>query len=518
MNKTCSPAHHAKPFISMDGISIRLYDRLLFEGASWEILGDQHWAVIGPNGSGKSTLVKALCGRVPVVKGKITYHFGGNGTSRQSRLQEQIAYVSFDAQKTPGHFYQARWNCGIDEDSFSLDEYLSEQAVGKINPYQLLEQRPDPAVFAARRKQVIELVGVEPLLARKANQLSNGERRKALLARALLKDPKLLILDNPFTGLDERFRARLKEILAGLMQSELRLIVVGTSPDDAPPGITHALLVEKMQVIAQGPREMVLDGQAITERTASFDWIARAEQGTEGTQCPELVRMEDVTVSYHGRQVLRGVNWTVRQGEHWALLGPNGAGKTTLLSLILGDNPQAYANTISLFGKRRGSGESIWEIKRNIGWVAPELHLHYPASVACFDVVCSGFADSFGLYHKCSPQQQAAARAWMQRLGIAQHAGTAFGRLSEGEQRMLLIARALVKQPALLVLDEPCQGLDVSKRERVIQAIEAVSHSLDTSLIYVTHDPGELPGIMTHLIRLDEGRVVAQGRIIQRAT
>ena len=223
--------------------------------------------------------------------------------------------------------------------------------------------------------------------------------------------------------------------------------------------------------------------------------------------------MQNVSVSYNGTQVLERVNWTVQEGERWALLGPNGAGKTTLLSLILADNPQAYANDITLFGRRRGSGESIWEIKQKIGWVAPELQLYYRKSATCLDVVCSGFLDSVGLYRQCSAGQREAALSWMRRLSLSERAETPLEQVSEGEQRLVLIARALVKGPALLVLDEPCQGLDAGNRDRVLQAINWVGSRPETSMIYVTHRADELPPSITHVLRLNEGRVVSQARI-----
>jgi molybdate transport system ATP-binding protein len=215
-----------------------------------------------------------------------------------------------------------------------------------------------------------------------------------------------------------------------------------------------------------------------------------------------------VSVAYGGVQILDGIDWTVRRGERWALLGPNGAGKTTLLSLILGDNPQAYANNVTLFGRRRGSGESIWEVKQQIGWVAPELHLYYPKSLSCLEVVCSGFFDSVGIYRRPSPEQCEAARRWVEHLGISHLAAGPFASISEGQQRLVLMARAVVKNPALLVLDEPCQGLDVEHRDRVLQTVDTISARLDSSLIYVTHDPHALPASISHVLRLEVGRIV----------
>jgi molybdate transport system ATP-binding protein len=510
----------ARSLVSLNDVSLRLHDKILFEGLCWEMLDNQHWAVIGPNGSGKSALMKALCGSVPIIKGKLVYHFIRDG-GQNGAPQDQIAYVTFESQRMvlgDEAFYQARWNVGVNEDTLSVNEYLSERGVKSINPYHVVESHSDQK-FAARRQEIIEQLELGALLERNVIQLSNGERRKVLIARALLKSPRLLILDNPFAGLDERFRIKLEENLENLMQGDMRVLIVGTSRDEIPPSITHVLCVKDNRVIAQGPRQTVLNSDAAHEvrrvsQLANLPMVAASQRNDEHEPPRKaLVHMENINVSYNGTQVLRQVSWTVRENEQWALLGPNGAGKTTLLSLILADNPQAYAHDITLFGRRRGSGESIWEIKQNIGWVAPELHLYYPRGVVCLDVVCSGFFDSVGLYRQCSVDQREAAVWWMQRLGLSECAETAFEKVSEGEQRLVLVTRALVKSPALLVLDEPCQGLDAGNRDRVLQAIDWVGSRPNTSMIYVTHRADELPPSITHVLRLNEGRVVSQAPI-----
>jgi molybdate transport system ATP-binding protein len=516
MNSAQAHPRDARPFISLNDVSVRLHDKVLFEGLSWEMLDDQHWAIIGPNGSGKSVLMRALCGALPVVKGKMVYHFMPDGG--QNAVQDQIAYVTFEAQRralSDGAFYQVRWNSGVSEDTLSVAEYLSERGVKSVNPYRVVENYANPK-FGVRRQEAIEQLELGALLARKVVQLSNGERRKVMIARALLKSPKLLILDNPFVGLDEHFRAKLAENLENLMQDHMRVFIVGTGRDEILPGITHILCMKDSCVIAQGPRQAILNDKAAREaRGPAILTVVPASRRSDEYE-PQgniLVSMENVNISYNGTAVLRQVSWTVRENERWALLGPNGAGKTTLLSLILADHPQAYANDITLFGKRRGSGESIWEIKRHIGWVAPELHLYYPRGATCLDVVCSGWFDSVGLYRRCSPDEREVAASWMQRLGLSDCAEKAFAQISEGEQRLALIARALVKSPALLVLDEPCQGLDVGNRERVLQVVEWIGTRPKTSMIYVTHRADELPQSITHVLKLDEGRVVSQAPV-----
>jgi molybdate transport system ATP-binding protein len=223
---------------------------------------------------------------------------------------------------------------------------------------------------------------------------------------------------------------------------------------------------------------------------------------------PELIKMQEVSVHYGQVPVLQNITWTVRRGERWALLGKNGAGKTTLLSLILADNPQAYANPITLFGRRRGSGESIWEIKRSIGWVSPELHIYYRQSVSLLDVVCSGFSDSVGFAHACSVEQAAIASHWIEALGLAIPPNSPFSSLSAGQQRLALLARALVKNPPVLILDEPCQALDEPHRAHFLQFLDRLCALTPLTLIYVTHLKGEIPAAITHQLRLEGGKII----------
>jgi molybdate transport system ATP-binding protein len=225
---------------------------------------------------------------------------------------------------------------------------------------------------------------------------------------------------------------------------------------------------------------------------------------------PALVRLRNATVRYGDAVILRGINWTVRAGESWALLGPNGSGKTTLLSLILGDNPQVYTNDIVLFGRPRGSGESVWDIKRHIGWVSPELHLHFNTSATCFEVVASGFHDTVGLFQSPAARQRTAARRGLARFQLLAFAGRPLFSLSAGLQRMVLLARALVKRPRLLLLDEPCQGLDSAHRDSFVRTVDALIRTQAVTVIYVTHRPDEIPPSITRVLRLPQTAISAK--------
>ncbi|MDD3827132.1 MAG: ATP-binding cassette domain-containing protein [Anaerolineae bacterium] len=563
----------SKPFLSVEG-------GLLWPGAGpidWRMRDDEQWAVVGPNGSGKTALLRAIAGRRPLAGGRIVYHFASNGGGAG-----EVALVEFGLERRlmglDEPYYGSRWNSPGGTQVPLVSQFLSPEAALGLNPFRLPGNgRPaaDRAAWEARQAEVARLLGIEPLLDRTLVQLSSGERRKVLLARALLRRPRLLLLDDPFAGLDDAFRPRLAEIIAGLAGHGLRLVIAAPGWDYVPGGTTHVLDLSPDLLTLPTPDHR--DGASATpscvgcrgtgairpacawaaHRPASrrpdtcAPWrcpgqvcaqcrCAPASGGAGGTgvgsspcrggeQTPPsrvgkgaggsgeiLVHVQSATVRYGGVDVLRGVDWTVRAGERWALLGPNGAGKTTLLGLIMGDNPQAYANRISLFGRRRGTGESIWEIKARIGWVAPELESYVPPRSTCLDVACSGFFDSVGLHRPPTPGQRAAAGDVLERLGLLPLAAAPFGSLSGGQKRAVLVARALVKGPALLVLDEPCQGLDAAHRERILALLDdAPAPGDEAALIYVTHDPLALPRRMTHLLRLEAGRVAARECLCQ---
>jgi molybdate transport system ATP-binding protein len=336
-----------------------------------------------------------------------------------------------------------------------------------------------------------------------------------LIARALMQSPKLLIFDDPFRGLDASSQRNLRRTLDHLIESgAIQVLIITSRKEDIPRGISHILSVSGKKVVGQGPKEILLPSLMPDKRsrqTASGRFPAMDDALAGAT--PILIEMHQVSVTYEGIRVLNEITWSLRQGERWAVLGPNGAGKTTLLSLILADNPQGYANDLSLFGRKRGTGESIWEIKKRIGWVSPELQLYYDRNITCHQVVCSGFFDSIGLYRTCSADRQAVALQWMRSLSIDHLANQAFRSVSAGEQRLVLIARAMVKSPALLVLDEPCQGLDTAHRNQITSLLEQICLRVQVSLIYVTHQVEELPKAITHVLKLAKGTIASAGPI-----
>jgi molybdate transport system ATP-binding protein len=218
-----------------------------------------------------------------------------------------------------------------------------------------------------------------------------------------------------------------------------------------------------------------------------------------------IVRMNSVNIRYGDAVILKDVNWTIRQGERWALVGANGSGKSTLLSLINGDNPQAYANDILLFDRKRGSGESIWDIKKKIGFVSPELFQYFPSSMTCIQVVESGFYDTLGLFRPSNVKLAEIARRWMKLIGVNVKESQLFRNVSASNQRLCLLARAMVKNPPLFIFDEPCQGLDAHQQVHFKQVVNTICRNSKASLIYVSHYHDELPEVIEQTLTLSKG-------------
>lgn len=511
-NQTTSP----KTFLCVEDITIRAKNRLCFTGTNWQMREGEQWAVIGPTGGGKSIFVKALAGRLPVVRGQILNYFDGTPEGRAYSLPGEVILVSAETQRDMltrhAQYHQARWQSTEGDGVPTVAEFLRGELADDRLTYVANPADLDAATLSARKSQAVDLLGISHLLERRVTHLSNGEGRRVLLARALTLSPKLLILDDPFSGLDHDTRKTLIESLTTLLENrQQRLLLVVSRLEEIPRGITHVLGIADHRIMAQGTTADVCASsfarsvfETVTlpaEENLTFpvwDWPALPD----GTP---LIEFSHVNVTYQGADVLHDITWTMRQGEHWAIRGPNGAGKSTLLSLILADNPQAYSNDVKIFGQQRGSGESIWEIKQHIGWVAPEIHMYYPARADCRMVVCSGFFDSVGLYQQVTEKQSRTAADWMRMLRIDRLAERPFNEVSIGEQRLVLLARALVKQPRLLILDEPCQGLDSAHRARILRLLDALCEQTPVSLLYVTHHRDEVPGVITNVLRLERG-------------
>ena len=451
----------------------------------------EHIAIIGRNGAGKTMLVDMLTGRHPAFPGMVKYGFD----EPYNNLKHITFRDTYGGDNDKTYFLQQRWNqMEIDEETPTVGSKLEEayQLAGEDTP----ERR-------ALQKHIYELFHLEDLLDKYIILLSSGELRKYKLAASLFTKPKVLIMENPFIGLDAETRDQLKALLGMLAKEQgLQIVLVLAKTDEIPSFITHIVEVKDMCV----KDKLVNSLQCIVD---SYDYQKSAEGcetnnvGKNGVQGNEVIRFNHVTIRYGERTILKDLNWTVRRGEHWALSGQNGSGKSTLLSLVCADNPQGYACDISLFGHRRGSGESIWDIKQHIGYVSPEMHRGYKQNIPAIQIVASGLKDTVGLYVRANEEEKNQCRKWLKRLGIGHLEERKFMEMSSGEQRLVLLARAFVKEPDLLILDEPLHGLDDENRRMVKALVDDYCQNPDVTLIYVTHYQEELPHSIDHSFYLE---------------
>lgn len=420
-------------------------------------------AIAGRNGSGKTLYVDQL--RKQLASDKVRY----------------IAFTDSYGVNVDGQYYlQLRWNQhDIDHETPTVGELLQRA-------YLLAGE--DTAERRKLRDQLYEFFHMEEFLDKYIITLSSGELRKFQLTKTLFADPKLLIMDNPFIGLDAETRDQLRDLLKLLAEErDMEIMLVMSKTDDIPAFVSEVKWMGTQEpvpphVLSPSQQEAIL---SLPYTDNDYD-------------CQHVIDMKNVSIRYGERTILEDLNWTVRNGERWALSGQNGSGKSTLLSLVCADNPQSYACDITLFDRPRGSGESIWDIKKHIGYVSPEMHRSYKRNLPAIRIVASGLMDSIGLYAVPNPQDYDKCRWWLDMFGVGDLADKPFLQLSSGEQRLVLLARAFVKDPQLLILDEPLHGLDLWNRRLTKDIIETFCQRRGKTLIMVTHYQEELPNVITN--------------------
>ena len=469
----------------------------LKEPVSFSLLEGEHIAIAGDNGSGKTKLADMITGKHPMFPDQIVYDFGEGANKLVS---DNIKYITFRdsyGSYDSSYYLQQRWNQQeIDEET---------PTVGKLLEEAYHYSAEDTAERRAFQKHLYELFSMEHLLDKYIVLLSSGEMRKFQLAKMLFSEPKILIMDNPFIGLDEETREQLENLLKILSEErKLQIILIVTKAKDIPDFITHVWEMRDEKLLQKTKRSEYITeeypGSVLEQEKLTA--IATLPQKDNEYNTEKVAVMDNVSIKYGKRTILDRVNWTVLNGDHWALNGKNGAGKSTLLSLVCADNPQSYACNITLFDRKRGSGESIWEIKKHIGYVSPEMHRAYNKDIDCIKIVASGLNDSVGLYVKPTEKDYEACRFWMRIFGVENLCDRTFLKISSGEQRLVLLARAFVKDPELLILDEPLHGLDEKNGKKVKEIIDAFCKRKNKTLIMVSHYKDEYPECINKEITL----------------
>ncbi len=473
--------------LCLTGIGLTYRARPILHHLDWQWLPGQQWACVGPNGAGKTSLAKVLSGQ--------ELHYTGEMNTSEAVRTGGTAYVCFEQAKA-----LVERDKKLDDSEFRAD---ASDPGTRVRDLILGGRSASP-----RFEEGVARLGIAHILDRGLRYISTGEMRKALLLAAILAEPALLILDSPLDGLDAASQQEMADFIDELLASPLAILLLCRSLDDIPAGITHLLALERGNLLTAGPREETMPSPAVQmlmqPALPDLDALPRpAVRPYQLDPTQPLLELHDVNVSYGDFTVLSHVHWRFERGQHCAISGPNGCGKTTLLSLVTGDNHKAYGQDITLFGRRRGSGESIWDIKQKFGLLDTNLHLNFKQRMGVLEVVVSGFFDSIGLYDDWGDSQRQIALDWLAALGLTDIAGSRFDELSFGLQRMVLLARAMVKSPAILILDEPTLGLDSHHRQLILRAIDHIAANSDTQILFVSHSAGETPACINQLLRFE---------------
>ncbi len=436
--------------------------------SDWDLPSEEVWCVLGNNASGKSQLAAALCGEAQ------------QGTVEIEGAPKNPAWIGFET-------LQAQYEAEIAEDE---TDFLDRQDHGSTGLELLLNSGTSEDEIKRQAKRF----GISSLLNRGCRLFSSGEIRRVQILAEWLKKPDLLILDEPFDALDVESYATCSALFESLASEGQAILLLVNRVDDIAPWASHVAFLQDGQLIHKGSRTEIFDSDLMAQ-------LLRIKQG-EPKKVPEplnknalrfdpIVNIKSGSVNYGPISQFKDLDWTLRPGQHTLITGPNGCGKSTLLALLTGDHPQCYTNEIDIVGYRRGTGESIWDIKKHIGYVSPSLHRDYRVSCSVEAVVISGFHDSIGLYESTTAQERNTAHEWLALFELLHLATKPFRSLSYGQQRLVLVARALVKQPPLLILDEPTQGLDDLNRNLVLASIELLSSLSRTTLLLVSHRKDE---------------------------
>lgn len=477
------------PLVTLDDVDVRLWGRALLQGVCFSLRQGESWAVFGANGAGKSTLLRLLRGEAwphPTSRGRRLFHLDGEPTESPIGARERIALVSAEAQDA---YLRRDWAVPVE------DVIRSGFTDG------VWSGGPLPADGERRVDAALGALGLGGLRRRTMVEVSTGEARRALLARALAPGPRALLLDEFVNGLDAGSRAWMLDAVSALARRGTPTVLATHRPEEVVPEAGHAAILEGGRIVRTGPRDEVEAAwRSSVPAPSARPPIPAPARRTSGTPLFEV--RGDVLVD--GRRVLRGLDWMLRRGESWAVRGPNGAGKSTFLRLLLGEEHLAPGGRIQRLDL--GTSADVREVRARVGLVAPDLQARHRGDATGLEVALSGFPGSIGLGEEPTAAQRAAAAGWLETVGAAHLSARSIQSLSYGEMRRLLFARALVADPEVLLLDEPFNGLEPRARAEAMELVDRLCRAGRSAVLVTHHDDEVIPSIRNEL-RLRDGRV-----------
>lgn len=514
----------ALPLIILERAELAMDGKLVVGPLSFKLHDGEIWQIRGSAGTGKSLLLELLFGRHRVGAGRRSYpSFAEEFPDAAIGVPPRFALRLLSQQEqrrvatAQSSFYQARWHSQWTE-SLTVDAYLSPPRVMGLRPYEVLDILPVRRDFDLERERCLVEMDLHLHRTQCVGQLSNGELRKLLLVAAHLAAPKVMLLDDPLGGLDPKARALVCEAIRRWCAEGQTLVFSSTHDGELGDLATRHLSLPTRKELqspdapAAAPASRLSTPAAAVAAERHDDSIPAKAAATGSPQHrTPIVSCNKLRVIAGDCLLLDAVDWQIRAEEHWMISGKNGAGKSTLLALLMGDHPQAYSNDIELLGGRLGHGISLWDRKRSIGFVAPELGWHYPEGWRTIDVVLSGYDASVGIYREPTPTERDGAVDWLGQFRLAHRGNEPLACLSEGERRLTFLARAMVHHPRLLLLDEPTQDLSANDRHTLFAHLDRLAQLGETTVVLVTHHVAEHPRCITHHLQLDQGRVAYSG-------
>ncbi|GGH18085.1 ATP-binding cassette domain-containing protein [Pedobacter zeae] len=482
-----------KPFVYIQDLNLSYHHKVVLKDLYWEMNVGESYAIGGQSGTGKTSLAKAIAGLVP-YQGSIEIDF-----NVQSKLPREVLYVE--------SWYQFKNLEGV-ANFYYQQRYTSQQAKETLTVHaELVSYGKEKGLHLDQVEPILEALGFSTFASSQLIELSSGEHKKLQLVKALWLKPQLLIIDQPYTGLDVASRKNLNILLDQAAGEGVQLILVCNDPE----------LPNCIRSFAE-----IIDGNLVkVDALESSNSIENPSieipdflKESPVYSSYDIVKMVNVNISYGEKQVLKNINWEVKAGEKWLLQGHNGSGKSTLLSLVNGDHPQSYANELYLFGNRRGSGESIWDIKQHIGLISPEFHWYFDPTATVWQSIASGFYDTVGLFQQLPYTKSTQVDELIKYFGLTENKNELLNALPLGKQRLVLLARTIIKNPELLILDEPCQGLDQQQTKHFNRLVDELC-SNGMTLIYVGHFESQLPTCIEKRILLEKGEVKVVETILE---